>query len=90
MSKRIFVSDFYDEFNDLLSTWSWPVRIQQFKTYNPEEFDLVPKKGIIEKKIKEKEEEIRRVESQKKIEMEGWDLRIKNLQTDIEELKKKL
>lgn len=58
--------------------------------YNPEEYDLVPKKDIIEKRIKEKEEQIRRVESQKELESAGWDERIKQLQTDIDELKKKL
>jgi hypothetical protein len=91
MAYRFNGDDFYNEFNSLIETWTWPMaRVTHYKSYNPEEYDLVPKKGIIEKRIKDKEEEIRRVEGQKKLEMEGWDNRIKNLQNDIEELKKKL
>ena len=82
--KISFGDDIFDEFID---TFTFNPNL---KSYNPEEYDLVPKKGIIEKKIGKKEEEIKKVEKQKQLEMEGWDLRIKNLQTDIEELKKKL
>ena len=74
--------DFFKEFNDTLS-----VQTTKLKTYNPDEYDLVLKKDVIEKKIKEKEEQIRRLESQKKLESEGWDNRIKSIQSEIDKLK---
>jgi hypothetical protein len=60
------------------------------KVYNPNEYKLKLKDGVIEKRIKEKEEQIRRFESQRDLEKAGWDDRIKQLQSDIDELKKKL
>lgn len=83
--KFYYVGDpFFHEFVDVLTLGP------DLRVYNSNDFELKPKDGVIQRRITEKEEQIRRIESQKKLEMEGWDNRIKALREDIEHLKKKL
>lgn len=85
MRKVFYYGDpFYDEFMDIFSF------SPNLKVYNPNEYELKPKDGVIQRRITEKEEQMRRIESQKKLEMEGWDNRIQILKDEIDSLKKKL
>jgi predicted nucleic acid-binding Zn-ribbon protein len=83
-TRPFYRDEFFNEFIDTLTFHP------NLKTYNPNEYELKLKDGVIEKRIKEREEQIRRLESQRDLEKAGWDNQIKQLQTDIEELKKKL
>jgi hypothetical protein len=53
-------------------------------------YDIVPKRGYTEKKIKEKEEELERLKTSQKLTNERFAIEKQNLNNDIEELKRKL
>jgi hypothetical protein len=81
MMKVVYKNPFYSEFIDLI------IKDNPYRTYNSEEYDLVPKKELIEKQIKERESLIKRMNEQKAEEIKCWDNGIELIQRELEHLK---
>ena len=80
------INDLLKEMNSLFVAPQW----ETYKAYNPEEYDLVPKKGYIEKQIQQiKNEKVAEKEKLNQITIRSNDY-IKQLDGQIAELKKKL
>jgi hypothetical protein len=58
--------------------------------YNPEDYDLTPKKSYLERLLSLKEEELKTVRQQQAHTHERFEIQKKNLQNDITEIRKKL
>lgn len=71
-------------FTDPITTYT------QYGIYDPDEFDLVPKKGHIEKQIKFKEEELGRLKQRRENEQRYYEEREKALSLEIAGLRQKL
>ena len=57
---------------------------------NPEEYDLVPKKSYIERRIKEAEEWLRRHDETKNQYLDRWQKQRNDKENEINELRRKL
>lgn len=60
-----------------------------FKTINTDDFDIVPKKDYLKRRVKDKEEELRRTESARNNTMRYYDSIMEGIRREIEELKGK-
>jgi hypothetical protein len=78
---------FDDSITDLIAAFGG---FTPFEAYNPDEFDLVPRKGYFERQIKEKEEELSRLKQRKANEQKFYENQEKSLTLEIEMLKQKL
>ena len=58
--------------------------------YNPEDFDLVPKRNYLERQIKFKEEEIARLKQRRDNELKYYESQEKKLNLELEQLKQRL
>jgi hypothetical protein len=82
--KHIF--DYLLEVNDdfgMVST-TFP---RTLRTVNTDEFDIVPKKSYLKRRLAEKEDELRRMEAMKESTLRYYDNRIVGIKTEIETLK---
>jgi len=80
------INDLLKEMNSLFVAPQW----ETYKAYNPEEYDLVPKKGYIEKQIQGLEnEKVAESEKVKQINLRHKDY-LNRIDGHIAELKKKL
>lgn len=61
---------------------------RNFKVVNTDEFDIKPKKDYLKRRLAEKEDELRRLESMKESMLRSYDTRIIGIKEDIEGLKK--
>lgn len=87
MSKRFLtVGDVLRAWDDI--PWAAPTWHTSFtgNVYDPEKYDLVPKKDYIDKEIKRVEEDIATLERNKKMAIDSYDTRIESLRTEKERL----
>jgi len=61
---------------------------RNFKVVNTDEFDIKPKKDYLKRRLAEKEDELRRLESMKESMLRSYDIRITEIKTEIEKLKR--
>lgn len=59
------------------------------KWVNTEEYDIVPKKEFVKRQVKEKEEELRRIEAARDNSLRYYESTIGRINKQIEELKRK-
>lgn len=78
--RRYFFDYLFDVSDDLGVT---------FKTVNTNDFEIVPKKGYLKRKLTEKEEELKRIEAARANSSQYYEFAITRLKTEIEELKGK-
>ena len=57
------------------------------RTVNTDEFDIVPKKSYLKRRLAEKEDELKRMEAMKESTLRYYDNRIMSIKTEIENLR---
>ena len=58
-----------------------------YRTVNTEEYDIVPKKSCLKRRLAEKEDELRRTEAMKESSLRYYDSRIEGIKTEIDNLR---
>ena len=76
-----------NELNDIFDVWSG---IGTYKAYNPEHYDIVPKRSYKEKLLKIKEEELSRLKEQQKHYNSRAEAEQLRVQSEIDRLKVEL
>ncbi len=78
--------------NSLLDAWfSMPdVTWREYDLYNPQEYDLVPKRSYKEKQLQTKEDELRRLKEAQNHYNTRADAEQKRVQSEIEKLRSEL
>ena len=78
--RRCFFDYLFDVSDDLGIT---------FKTVNTNDFDIVPKKSYLKRKLTEKEEELKRFEAARNNSLKYYESVIVKINAEIDELKRK-
>ena len=76
-----YLLDVHDDFG-VSHTW------KGYQLVNPNDFDIKPKKDYLKRRIAEREEDKRRLESARNNTLQYYDNKILEVQTEIERLKR--
>lgn len=83
MLKVVYKSPFYSQYVDLIMSDN------PYRTYNSDEYEIVPRKDFIEKQIKDREALLKRMREQKDSDIKKWDNAIELIEREIEQIKDK-
>jgi hypothetical protein len=83
---KYFFSDLVDDMSIFEPSWLKLMDVARGEFYDSNEFDLVPRKGYYERRLKEKEQQLSNLEGIKKY----YEGQVKSVKEEIDDLKSKI